>query len=636
MSQDVPGTTDNADLERLLSFIRDARGFDFTGYKRSSLGRRIQKRMRDVGATEYADYQDRLESSAEEFRHLFDTILINVTSFFRDDDAWSYIRSDVLPDVLADAGGDDEIRIWSAGCSSGEEAYSLAILLAEALGDDEYLRRVKIYGTDVDEDALRTARGGLYPTTALEALPEEWRERYFEPNGSRRAFRSDLRRRVIFGRHDITVDAPISRLSLLVCRNTLMYFNVETQTQIIDRFHFALRQAAYLFLGKAEMLLSDGERFEAANMRQRIFRRRPGPPNQPNGSVRLATGGTAAPHVVNRPRPRPLSELAIEAAPFAMLCIDLDGCVVGLNGQARAMFGLTSHDVGRPLRDLELSYRPVELRSLIERAYAERRIVRATGVERTVDDDRVQYLDVHVQPLWNGEGLSAGAMVIFFDATVATRLQREVKRNREELEGAYDELQSTNEELETTNEELQSSIEELETTNEELQSTNEELETTNEELQSGNEELETMNDEMRSRTTELDEARTFLEGVLSSVAAGVVVLDAELLVRSWNRGAEELWGLRSDEVIARGFFSLDFGLPTESVRGIVQQCLETGRRAGPVEVDAVNRIGRAIVCTVSCAPLDGLHSGLVLLMEELVHHSAAGPGHPDGGPRGRG
>jgi two-component system CheB/CheR fusion protein len=212
-------------------------------------------------------------------------------------------------------------------------------------------------------------------------------------------------------------------------------------------------------------------------------------------------------------------------------------------------------------------------------------------------------------------------MLVFVDTTLTTRLQLEVKRNREELDTAHEELQSTNEELETTNEELQSSIEELETTNEELQSTNEELETTNEELQSGNEELETMNEEMRLRTAELDEARIFLEGVLSSVAAGVVVLDAELLVRSWNSGAEELWGLRADEVRNQPFFGLDFGLPVANVRDIVQQCLSSGRRASPVQVAAINRIGRSITCMVTCSPLkdkaDGDGDGAVLLMEEV-------------------
>ena len=207
---------------------------------------------------------------------------------------------------------------------------------------------------------------------------------------------------------------------------------------------------------------------------------------------------------------------------------------------------------------------------------------------------------------------------MFLDTTLNTKLQLEVKRHREELDTAYEELQSTNEELETTNEELQSSIEELETTNEELQSTNEELETTNEELQSGNEELETMNEEMRIRSSELDEARTFLEGVLSSLAAGVVVLDSGMLVKSWNRGADELWGLRADEVRNQPFINLEFGLPTVEVVEIVRQCFATGRRTGPLEVAAINRIGRAIDCKVTCTPLDGNGDAVVLLMEEVI------------------
>ncbi|MFI7063736.1 CheR family methyltransferase [Kribbella sp. NPDC050124] len=606
----------DADLELLLTFIRDSRGFDFTGYKRSSLTRRIRKRMNDVGIAGYLDYRDLLETNADEFGYLFNTILINVTSFFRDADGWAYLQQEIVPDLLNSIDSEDEIRVWSAGCSTGEEAYSLAIIFAQALGIEECAKRVKIYGTDVDEEALREARTGAYSAKALESLPEEIRKQYFEQSGSRFLFRSDLRRRVIFGRHDITRDAPISRLHLLVCRNTLMYFNVEAQSQIIDRFHFALCENGYLFLGKAEMLLSDGERFNVVSMRQRIFRRRPGDAGPPHQPLPMKLAPAAGVELRDAARKRQLRDLVVETAPNAMIAVDLDGMIIQLNSQARAQFGLTSHDVGRPFRDLEVSYRPTELRSLIEQAHSERRAVRVNAVERRLSADDVQYLDIIVQPLTASDGMVVGSSVVFLDTTTLTRLQLEVKRNREDLETAYEELQSTNEELETTNEELQSSIEELETTNEELQSTNEELETTNEELQSGNEELETMNEEIRIRSTELDEARTFLEGVLGSVAAGVVVLDGDLRVRSWNRGAEELWGLRGDEVHREPFFQLDFGLPTDSLIDIVQQCLDSGTRGGPIDLAAVNRKGRTITCSVACSPLDSQGEGVVLLMEE--------------------
>ncbi|MFD8304111.1 CheR family methyltransferase [Streptomyces sp. NPDC059690] len=615
MGDGQPDLETDEELEGLLGFLRDARGFDFTGYKRSSLGRRIRRRMADVQVDTYTDYRDRLEANAEEFNALFNTILINVTSFFRDPDAWTFLQREVLPELLARSRADDEIRVWSAGCSSGEEAYSLAIMFAEVIGLDETLERVKIYGTDVDDEALRDARSGLYQAKELASLGPELRDKYFEPNGVRFGFRPDLRRRVIFGRHDVTRDAPISRLDLLVCRNTMMYFNVEAQTQIVDRFHFALREGGFLFLGKAEMLLNDAERFDVMSMRQRVFRRRPGEssaPYQP-APVKIRSGTSTELHTLARHRQ--MRDLILDTTPSATVAVDAEGTVILVNNNARVQFGLTPNDVGRPFQDLEVSYRPVELRSLIEQAAHERRTLRVNGAERRVGED-LQYFDILVQPLAGPDGLTAATNITFTDVTVATQLKSEIKRVREDLETAYEELQSTNEELETTNEELQSSIEELETTNEELQSTNEELETTNEELQSGNEELETMNEEMRVRTEELDEARTFLEAVLTSIAAAVVVLDQKLKVKSWNRGAVDLWGLRPDEVVDQPFHGLEFGLPTEKLREAVQTCLDSGRRGEPLAVPAVNRLGRTITCLVQCSPFDGHNGGVVLLMEE--------------------
>jgi two-component system CheB/CheR fusion protein len=314
-------------------------------------------------------------------------------------------------------------------------------------------------------------------------------------------------------------------------------------------------------------------------------------------------------------RARQLRDLVLDAGPTSSIALDGDGTVVVINGQARTQLGLTTGDIGRPFQDLEVSYRPVELRSLIDQSTHERRTLRVNRVERRSGED-LQYFDILIQPLSGSGGLHLATVISFTDVTVATHLKAEVKRVREELETAYEELQSTNEELETTNEELQSSIEELETTNEELQSTNEELETTNEELQSGNEELETMNEEMRIRTDELDEARAFLEAVLTSIAAGVVVLGKDLKVKSWNRGAVDLWGLRADEVVGVPFFDLDFGLPTRELRPVVDLCLETRKRSGPISVEAVSRLGRSITCDVFSSPFGGNHGGVVLMMEE--------------------
>jgi two-component system, chemotaxis family, CheB/CheR fusion protein len=603
-------TEPDKDLQDLLEFIRDLRGFDFSTYKPSTLGRRIRKRMQDVDKTSFADYRDLLETDPDEFTQLFNTVLINVTSFFRDPEAWDYLRTVIVPSVVQSA-EDNEVRLWSAGCSSGEEAYSLAMTFAEEMGVEAFNERVKIYATDIDEEALATARRGVFSPKSMDAVPEELQEKYFERGGTGSAFRPDVRRKVIFGRLDLISDAPISRLHLVSCRNTLMYFNAEAQDQLMRRLHFALRDGGVLFLGKAEMLMTDGSRFVPLNMPYRIFRCRPGS----HGAT-----GPLAPLDVSRAlsseafRSRQLRDLALDADPIPRLVIDASGTTVLINAQAKTMFGLTDRDEGRPLRDLEVSYRPAELRSLIEQAQSERRNVRKNAVERSIGPQDLQYLDILVNPIVSPDGQAIGATVTFQDATGYVRLQQEVKTSREELETAYEELQSTNEELETTNEELQSTNEELETTNEELQSTNEELETTNEELQSTNEELETMNEELRIRSSELDQANTYLSGVLSNVPVAVVVLDADLRVRTWNLVCEDLWGLRGDEVLGESFFGLDLGLPTGPLRQPVRACLD-GSVHERLELEAVNRRGQPITCVVTCSPLSETASGVILLLE---------------------
>ena len=259
------------DLEVLLDYLRRSRGFDFTGYKRTSLSRRIDKRMQVVGADSYLSYLDHLEVDPEEFTHLFNTILINVTSFFRDPPTWEFLSAEILPRLAESRGDGEPIRMWSAGCASGEEAYSLAMATAEALGPDAMRERVKIYATDVDEEALNQARQARYTARQVEGVPPELLERYFERNGQGYVFSKDLRRSVIFGRHDLIQDAPISRIDLLVCRNTLMYLNSETQSHVLARFSFALRDGGYLLLGKAEMLLAHSNLFTSVDFKWRVF-----------------------------------------------------------------------------------------------------------------------------------------------------------------------------------------------------------------------------------------------------------------------------------------------------------------------------------------------------------------------------
>jgi two-component system CheB/CheR fusion protein len=581
---------EDRELDELLTMLKDTRGFDFTGYKRTTVMRRVKRRMSAMGVVSYGEYRDYLEVQPEEYSHLFDSLLINVTSFFRDPPAWDTLIEKVLPALIAARPPTAPIRVWSAGCSSGEEAYTLAIVLAEALGIVPFKARVKIYATDLDEDALREARTGLYDERRVRDVPHELQEKYFEAVDGKYTFRRDLRRQVIFGRNDLISDAPISRVDLLAIRNTLMYFNAETQANIVRRLHFALADEGHIFLGKAEMLMNHTEWFEPVDLRKRLFRKVAS--EAPNRGRRQVEDQTPEPGILAGQ----LKTAALAAGPVAQLALDLDGKLVVANSRAESLFGLHAMDLGRPFQDLEVSYRPVELRSIIKQAQSESRQIEMTGVvwHRTATSDP-NVLDVTVTPLFSAANALIGMGVSFTDVTHYHRLHAELEHANEELESAYQELQSLNEELETTNEELQSTNEELETTNEELQSTNEELETMNEELQSTNDELQEINDALRTRTEELNSTNAFLASVLQSLGTAVMVIDDELRITVWSAGAEELWGVRGEEARGRHLLALDIGLPVKDVAPLAQRMLRKGADAKTTTViDAINRRGKPV------------------------------------------
>jgi len=487
---------------------------------------------------------------------------------------------------------------------------------------------VKIYATDVDDEALAQARQGSYAAAQLAEVPAELAERYFEKAGDRRVFRTDLRRSLIFGRHDLVQDAAISRLDLLVCRNTLMYLNSETQSKILARFHFALNRNGYLFLGKAETLLSHSTSFRPEDLKSRIFQRTP-TSNLRDRMLALTPASTSGDGSgAAGARPVRVREAAFEAGPVAQIAVDRKGQLALANEKARRMLNLAPTDLGRLLQDLKISYRPVELRSHIDAVCASRSGSVLRGVEWRPAGGEPRTLEIEVLPLLDGGGALLGASIAFQDLTVQTQLRHELERANQELETAYEELQSANEELETTNEELQSTIEELETTNEELQSANEELETMNEELQSTNEELRSMNDQIQVRSEELRRVNAHLHSILGSLRSAVVVLNAELKVEVWSEKAQELWGLRGGEVQGQPFLGLDIGLPVESLRDPIRDTLVSGRPHGiQVTLDGVNRRGRPLTCEITCTPLiDGpAPAGVILLMEEVPGGTAAEP-----------
>ena len=609
--------TDAAFFNQILEHLRQTRGFDFTAYKRSSLMRRVMKRMQAINVTNFEQYLDYLQVHQEEFGALFNTILINVTSFFRDAEVWAFVTNELVPSLLKSRPDNEPLRVWSAGCASGQEAYTIAMILAEHIGLDGLRDRVKIYATDVDEEALTEARHAGYSERQLADVSQHLLAKYFDRVGGQLSFNRELRRSVIFGRHDLVLDAPISRVDLLLCRNTLMYFNADAQTRILARFYFSVNPGGYLLLGRAEMLFSHASLFTPVDLKRRIFKTVPKPNQRDRLLILAQTGRDAmANHAPNNHRVR---EAAFESDLVAQLVLDQTHRLVAANGPAREFFGVGVQDVGRPLQELDISYRPTELRAALDRVVAESRPITINSVRWSTNGEP-RYFDITLSPLLDEDDRAMiGTRIAFVDVTRFHELQEELQHSKQELETAYEELQSTNEELETTNEELQSTVEELETTNEELQSTNEELETMNEELQSTNEELQTMNDELRNRSTELNSANSFLESVFTSLQAAVVVLDRDSRVQVWNHRSEHLWGIRADEAMQEHFLGLDIGLPVQELKTPIREVVSGAKDHVEIVLPATSRRGKAIECRVTITPLrelDRAIAGTILLMEE--------------------
>ncbi|PWC87200.1 methyltransferase [Azospirillum sp. TSH100] len=611
----------DSDFTNLIRHIQESRGIDFRGYKRTSLERRIRRRMEEVNCDSFAAYHAFLEAHPQEFVDLLNTVLINVTSFFRDAEAWEVMRREVVPRILERKGDKGQIRIWSVGCASGEEPYSLAMMFAEALGTVHFCRRVKIYATDLDDAALNTARHATYAPRDVESVPEPLLERYFERTNNHYVFQRELRKCVIFGRHNVVSDAPISRIDLLICRNLLIYLEADTQGIVLPRLHYALVNDGFLFLGKAETQLARSRMFEPVDLKSRIFAKVPQEWRRTaGGSLSLASDAGGS-RINQQAR---LLESIVDSSSTGYLAVNAEGLLVFANTHARRLFDVEETDIGRPFHDLTISYRPTELRSRIEEVRNSGRMVRIEHQSFSRAGSEPVRLTIEVAPLFSRDGKAFATLLSFFDTSRVYLLQQEIEAAQESLETTIEELQSSNEELETTNEELQSTNEELETTNEELQSTNEELETMNEELRSTNEELEVANEEMRRQSEEASEYRRYSESILRSIDVGIIVLDDSLAVQSWNRWSENVWGLRNEEVTGEVFLDLDIGLPVQRLRRPLHDILETQAPVEPVELEAMDRRGRRITCRIRLSPLlydNRLTRGVVLIIEDMTERA---------------
>ena len=550
-------------LQKIFVLLRARTAHDFSLYKTNTICRRIERRMNVHQIDDLADYARHLQHSDGEAQALFKELLIGVTSFFRDAEAFEALRSDILPGLLDGKGEDDAVRVWVPGCASGEEAYSVAMALHECMEQRGRHCHTQVFGTDIDEDAIAAARGGVYPASILADVGADRIQRFFtkEEDGRYRVNKL-IREMTVFAPQNVVQDPPFTKLDLLCCRNLLIYLGVDLQRKLLPIFHYSLKAGGVLFLGSSETIGPATELFDAVHSKWKIFRRLPsaaGPrsvldvPVPPAAREAPDPGGTRLAARVEAPSTLQLVETILkqsQAPPCAI--IDDAGDVVYIHGRTGRFLELAAGKIGVNVVDMARRGLKTELAAAIRQVATHRQESVHRGL-RVIDPGGRQFVDITVKPILDQIGPHRLMMVLFEEAEAPTAAKRRgsgrattgsAGKSQEELEQelqfSNESLQTTIEELETSNEELKSTNEELQSANEELQSTNEELETSKEELQSLNEESATVNVELQARIDELSTTHDDMKNLLDSTEIATVFLDTELRVRRFTPRATDI------------------------------------------------------------------------------------------------
>ena len=554
---DSSGRVSGSEMARIIQLLRSETGHDFSLYRKSTLYRRIERRMGIHRFSRIGDYAQFLGANPQETQLLFKELLIGITSFFRDPEVWETLRDEILPPLLAERPEGAVLRAWIPGCSTGEEAYSLGMVFEEAvrLARPARHRALRIFASDLDRDAIDEARSGLYRTNIGADVSEERLGRFFlqEEHGYR--VRRELREMMIFAQQDVTLDPPFTRIDLLSCRNLLIYLEAELQQRLLGLFHYSLNPGGVLVLGSAETVGTSSELFLPVANKARIYLRL-GPPARAEG-VEFAAGRRPARRAAGPEPARPdalppdlnLQALADQQilrnhTPAAVL-VNGTGDILYVRGKTGKylepaagkanwnLFAMARNGLGHPLNEAFQRARRKKVRVL-----AEDLSVRSSG--------RVQLVDVTVVPLLEPEALRGKVLFLFADAPAAADSSAKGKRARakppgdrqtalaRELERADEELRTSQEEMQASQDELSSANEELQSTNEELQSMNEELTTSKEEMQSMNEELQTINQELQAKVDELSRTSSDMHNLLNSTDIATLFLDGSLHVRSFT------------------------------------------------------------------------------------------------------
>ena len=590
----------------ICTILRGQVGHDFTGYKEKTFLRRVQRRMQVVQLVELPAYIDRLRHDRDEVNLLFRDLLIGVTTFFRDAEAFAALDTDVIPKLLEAGNASESVRVWVPGCATGEEVYSIAILLREHTEGLGKAPKVQVFGTDIDEAALAIARAGRYPSSALEEVSPARRQRYFTEEAGTFQLAKEVRELCIFSLHSLVRDPPFSRIDLISCRNLLIYLDSDLQSKIMPVFHYALRPGGFLFLGISENISQQNDLFAAIDKRYRVFRRRDHVATGPPLPLLLSSPRLLAARIDHQTEAlalgtslrRTVDLRVLDRFTPAHVVVNREGDIVYYSPRTGKYLEAPSGQPSRQLLAMARKGLRLDLRAALHEAVDTRR---PATRERIVieSEDRVQLISLTVEPMSDTEA-DPLFLVVFADMGPSLSLEEAAARGRSlgegdpqaaqieaELHDTRERLQSMIEEYETSLEELKAANEELVSMNEELQSTNEELETSKEEIQSVNEELQTVNHELGAKLEQLNQANSDLRNLFESTQVAVIFLDRDLLIRIYTPAVGAIFSLIPSDR-GRALTDIAHNLDHGTLATEIRQVMADGR---PHEARVSNRDG---------------------------------------------
>ena len=633
------GPTDpqlDAEHREVFGLLRNRYGIDFSAYKPSTIERRIERRISMMRSSDLASYLGELRRDPAELNALYHDLLIGVTRFFRDPEAFRVLEAEVVPGLVETAAQRDrELRAWVPGCATGEEAYTLAMLLLEGARCSEDVPSVKVFATDVHRASLESASLGFYSEDALTNVSAERRKRWFQREGDRFRVRGDLRRAVVFAPHNVIVDAPFTRLDLVSCRNLLIYLLPAAQRKALSLFHFGMRTGGVLMLGASESPGELGEEFEAIDARWRIYRkardlrlgatlRLPEPRPQLRSTQRRAAGAAHLPD----PRLLDVYDLLLSRhMPPALLVDDAYSLLHSFGGAERMLHV----PAGRPTQnvlDLVGSELKTAMSGAMQHAEKEGRSVRYLGLATQTRRGHERFT-LRVEPVQHTHSGFSGFLLVFEpqEQPPAAELPPSQSADSGQLSADYirtleGELRYTRENLQATVEELETSNEELQASNEELVASNEELQSTNEELQSVNEELHTVNAEYERKIVELSQVNDDIDNLLHTTQVAVVFLDDQLRIRRFTAHAAELFGLLPHD-IGREFAGFALRIDDQALMSDARCVLDDGEQRSREVCDHAGRrhLLRILPYQVSSSEQPGVLLSLIDV-EQLKRHEA--------------